>query len=485
MMPNVVRGDRMVGLVSYLVGPGRANEHTHPMIVAGDDRVTFQFEPGAELDAHDAFEIGYILDQPRRAHGTRVTAPVKRFDEATGEQVKVGEKDAHVWHCSLSLRDDDRAVSADEWGKIAQRFVEEMGFVDPDGAKSSRWVAVHHGVSKNGNDHIHIAVQLVREDGTKANVHRDFKRAQDACAQLEKEFGLAVVEGRGESKNLSGYKGAEQARANRAGDSLAVPVQLRQRLRGALATAGSPLEYLQAVQEAGVKIAPAFQKGSNIAVRGYKVALDGEAYTTANGQHVYASPSKLDASLSWPNVCARFGGKGQAEAEEYLRSLHSSQRRPANRGAVRPARLNRPVHPVHVGRLLDGTGDLGPDTLANVYARLALEHEAGKDGPYGRLSERMARGMASAHSGAYRVRQAGRFAASGDRGWLAVVNQANRLSRALAGAQMSASRPSLARDVAALIGAAERLHRHGGGLAPARGVETEQITQRGAGHGRG
>ena len=46
MMPNVVRGDRMTGLMTYLVGPGRANEHTHPMVVAGDERITFQFAPG-------------------------------------------------------------------------------------------------------------------------------------------------------------------------------------------------------------------------------------------------------------------------------------------------------------------------------------------------------------------------------------------------------------------------------------------------------
>ena len=143
------------------------------------------------------------------------------------------------------------------------------------------------------------------------------------------------------------------------------------------------------------------------------------------------------------------------------------------------------MHQVHVGRLLDGTGDLGPDTLANVYARLAMEFEAGKDGPYGRLAERMARGQASGQSGAYRVRQAARFATGGERGWLAVVNQANRLSRALAGAQMGASRPSLARDVVALVGAAERIHRHGGTRVLAWGTETEHITERGTGHGRG
>ena len=33
-------------------------------------------------------------------------------------------------------------------------------------------VAVRHGVSRAGNDHIHIAVNLVREDGTKASVWR-------------------------------------------------------------------------------------------------------------------------------------------------------------------------------------------------------------------------------------------------------------------------------------------------------------------------
>ena len=36
MMPNVTRGDRMAGLVSYLVGGGRHNEHTEPHLVAGD-----------------------------------------------------------------------------------------------------------------------------------------------------------------------------------------------------------------------------------------------------------------------------------------------------------------------------------------------------------------------------------------------------------------------------------------------------------------
>ena len=164
MIPNVTRGGDMAGLVYYLAGPGRANEHTRPMIVAGDERITFRVEPGKELNKHDAFEIGYQLERPRRAHGTAVMTSVSEWDEEQQRHVKVGERAGHVWHCSLSLRADDRKVSASEWGTIAERFVEKMGFIDPDGAKTSRWVAIHHGTSKNGNDHIHVAVQLVRED---------------------------------------------------------------------------------------------------------------------------------------------------------------------------------------------------------------------------------------------------------------------------------------------------------------------------------
>src|SRR5699024_4956884 len=244
MMPNIVRGGRMTGLMAYLAGPGRANEHTNPMIVAGDDRVTFAVEPGTVLSHDDAMTIGAILDQPRKVYGTEIYAATKTWDADKESYVQTGTKQAHVWHCSLSLRAEEGELSAEQWKAIAEDFVDRMGFIDPDGAKSSRWVAIHHGSSKKGNDHIHIAVQMVREDGTKANAFGDFKKAQTVCSELETKHGLEVVESRGQQRSISADKPAERAKAKQQGRPMSARYELRRRLRTALATSSSADEYI-------------------------------------------------------------------------------------------------------------------------------------------------------------------------------------------------------------------------------------------------
>lgn len=440
MMPNVVRGGRMVGLMSYLVGPGRSNEHTTPMVIGGDDRVLIEFDPGQELSVEDGQRIGAILDAPRRAHGTEVKTPVYGWDEATQRKVKTGERDGHVWHCSLSLAKGDREVSNDEWGAIASEFVERMGFIDPDGAKSSRWVAIHHGVSKAGNDHIHIAVQLVREDGTKANIHHDFRRTQKVCGELEKEHGLAVLESRQVSRGLSGDKPAEVARTAAEGYPQAPRPELRRRMRTALATAASPSQYIERLGELNVRVAPSFAKGSSTQVRGYKVAL-GEAQ-----EAVWYSPSKLDATLGWPNVLRRFGGIGKESAEARLAALHNSARR--DWSSVQVGAFN----PAQVERLLSGKTGTGPDDLATIYARLSMHIERGKPGAFSQLSEQYARAAQGRGNVHHAVRLGARFAAKDStRGWLAVLAQANRLSRAMTAQSLAAHRPQLATRTAALM----------------------------------
>lgn len=86
---------------------------------------------------------------------------------------------------SLSLRAEEGDLTDQKWGEIAQDFMDEMGFTEASGRAPAQWVAIRHGHSKAGNDHIHIAASMVREDGTKWGSWRDFLRAQKVVRELE------------------------------------------------------------------------------------------------------------------------------------------------------------------------------------------------------------------------------------------------------------------------------------------------------------
>lgn len=287
MMPNVVRGDRMAGLMTYLVGAGRANEHTEPHLVAGDDAMMAWYDD-AELSGQSAVEIARHLDRPRRAFGVDVDG-------------------GHVWHCSLSLRALEGAQTDQRWAEIASDFIAAMEFDDNQGTKAPcRWVAVRHGVSKNGNDHIHLVVNLVREDGTKASTHHDFRRAQVAARALETKYGLEELESATVERSTRGYHPAEreaQARSRarakverdrtRGADVPAweqLPADQRQariaaemradqprhllalKVRGCAAASRSEAEYVRRLRREGLIVRPRFAYRRTDVVTGYSVA---------------------------------------------------------------------------------------------------------------------------------------------------------------------------------------------------------------------
>ncbi len=398
-----------------------------------------------------------MLDAPRKAFGTEVVRPVYARDESSGgfltddrgKKIRVGSKDAHVWHCSLSLHASEGQLSDETWGQIARSFVEKMGFVDPDGAKSSRWVAVHHGASKAGNDHVHLVVQLVREDGTKASTHQDFHRAQTACRELEHEYGLRGLESaQTRQHGLSGEKPAERERAARKGYVVSDRVELRRRLRAALATSSTAEKFVGQLPEMGVRVAPRFAKDSVTKVTGYKVSLG-----TKSGENraVWYARSKLDSTLSWPAIKARFEGRGVAEAEQFLADRHSSAR-------VQRVSGYRAFDLSTTTRDKLGHGQAGPDTLANIYARLSLEMEGNKPGPLAELSTHLSRAGQGAGDAAYAVRLASRFGSrSSEQGWLAVLRQANRVSRVMATGRMAQERAQVPSAALQVIAAAEKI----------------------------
>ncbi|MGE3194637.1 MAG: relaxase/mobilization nuclease domain-containing protein [Microbacteriaceae bacterium] len=243
----------MGGLLTYLVGEGRHNEHTEPHLVNGDS-ATFTFYGDAELDRATALAIARDLDEPRTAFGVEVNG-------------------GHVWHASLSLKAAEGQLTDERWAAIAQDFVDRMGFTEASGKAGCRWVAVRHGLSSAGNDHIHIAVNLVREDGTKASIHHDYSRAQSIARELEQEHGLQVLESRTSDMAMRGESVAERSVAERKGEPVVASVRLERTVRAAAAASLDEGEFVRRLHQAGVIVRPRFAADRDDVVAGYSVAL--------------------------------------------------------------------------------------------------------------------------------------------------------------------------------------------------------------------
>ncbi|WP_250444037.1 relaxase/mobilization nuclease domain-containing protein, partial [Actinotalea sp. C106] len=317
-MPNVVRGDRMAGLMSYLVGPGRANEHTEPHLVAGDTALMV-WHDDAELGRDSAAGIARHLDRPRVAHDVQVTG-------------------GHVWHCSLSLRAEEGQLSDERWAAIANDFVSAMDFDDAQGTKAPcRWVAVRHGVSTNGNDHIHLVVNLVREDGTKASAHHDYRRAQTAARALEVKHDLEVLESVRAERATRGYDPGEReaqararARAKHERTALAggpgwtsLSAQDRRaavtaelgadqprhvlavKVRGCAVSSADEAEFVRRMRRSGLLVRARFADGRTDVVTGYSVAqrpIAGERPIWYGGGHLGRDLTLPRLRDGWPDT---------------------------------------------------------------------------------------------------------------------------------------------------------------------------------------
>lgn len=274
MIPNIVTGGDTGGLMRYLVGPGRANEHENPHVIAGSRDIVRKWGDWETISVSQAGEIATRLDAYMHETGTFPTGKVRRFNPATGKVEWNGEIEAnHVWHCSLSLSPEEAVLGDEVWGRIASDFMDEMGFTGSDGKAPCRWVAIHHGSAKNGGDHIHIAATIVREDGTRWSPWYDQRKAQRACNVLEHRYGLLVVESRERGRGSRCDSAAAQNAAKRAGASRTDRAVLEERLRAAATAAASEADFVRRARRLGVRLHPRFARGRTDVVVGYSAAL--------------------------------------------------------------------------------------------------------------------------------------------------------------------------------------------------------------------
>lgn len=139
-------GSNTRGLLAYLYGPGRHDEHLDPHIVTGFAMLGMP-DPGRNPDA-TLTQLAHHLDEP-----------VHLRNSEFGKKIT-----DHVWHCPVRAAPEDRHLSDAEWADIAQRIVEAAGIAPPGDDLGCRWIAVRHA-----DDHIHILATTVREDGRRPN----------------------------------------------------------------------------------------------------------------------------------------------------------------------------------------------------------------------------------------------------------------------------------------------------------------------------
>ena len=287
-MPNITRGNRLGGLMAYLVGPGRDNQHVDPHLVAGDPAIMAWYDT-AVLSHEQALAIGRDLGGPRRAF--HVDVP-----------------DGHVWHASWALAADEGRLPDEKWAAIAQDIAAGMGFSGADGKAPCRWVAVHHGPSKGGNDHIHFVTSLVREDGTKANVWRDRPRAQALARELEAKYGLVRLEARGAGRGDRGVSRPVLERAQAAGREPET-VRLARTVRAAATAAGTEAEFVRRLRRAGLRVDARFAADRADVVSGYSVARPAPA-----GDGIFYGGGHLAKDLTLPRLREAAGWDRSVEA---------------------------------------------------------------------------------------------------------------------------------------------------------------------------
>jgi len=284
-----LRGSRTYGLVYYLMGPGRANEHVDPRVIAGY-KPAAELAPGARTDGRVGLDVrGLVaaLDRPVARLGDR--APVK-----------------HVFHTVIANRAEDPVLSDGQWAEISYDLMRELGLAGTEqGARDIRWVAIRHDAA-----HVHLAGTLVRADGAVATTPNDFRAAATVRARMEARYGLARTNG-GDRTCTRRPERAETEKATRQGRGETERDTLRRLVRSAAAAAESAEGFRSELAAGGVRFIPRMSTQQPGEVTGYKVSLLPSVSTQTT---VWFAGGQLDRDLTWPKLTGRWDTKAAADS---------------------------------------------------------------------------------------------------------------------------------------------------------------------------
>ncbi|WP_170166920.1 relaxase/mobilization nuclease domain-containing protein [Actinomyces bovis] len=243
--------------------------------------------------------------------GVRSVGAARVYNRRTGKTELVKNAANHVWHCSLSLPAEEGALSDEMWRDVVGDFMDSMGFTGADGKAPCRWVALRHGTSVNGGDHVHIAVNVVREDGTRWSRWRDERNSGKAANAIEHKYGLRVIEAREHQRGARADSYGDLVAAKRAARDEEVVTdraRLETRVRSAAVSARSESDFVYRLSELGVRARPRFAAGRTDVVVGYSVAL--HSYDHTKRAQWYGA-GRLARDLALPRLRARWADTPQ------------------------------------------------------------------------------------------------------------------------------------------------------------------------------
>ncbi|GAB3950054.1 relaxase/mobilization nuclease domain-containing protein [Streptomyces sparsus] len=299
MIPRIhKRGQRTLGLLHYLYGPGAHEEHTDPHLIASWDHSAP--DPGRDESA-TLKQLQQLLDQP-----------LENIDPAQ-------RPTRHVWHLSVRNAAEDRSLTDAEWGDVARRMVAAAGIDDPEQDAGCRWAVVRHA-----DDHIHIIATLVREDGYKPDLHHDAARVQAQAQTLEGELGLRRLN-KGDGTAAKRPTSAERYKARRQGRDRTAREELRETVRRAAAGAQGEEEFFDRLAAAGLLIRKRAAPSGDLL--GYKVALPDDR--NKGGEPVFYPGARLAPDLSLPRIRERWSADPHDQAATPVDAAPAEPNRPA------------------------------------------------------------------------------------------------------------------------------------------------------------
>jgi hypothetical protein len=265
--------------IGYLFGPGRANEHTDPHLVASWN----DFAPDPGRTPHRDRKA--VEDQLAR----QLDQPVNMLGDKAPKHT--------VWHCPVRAAPEDPVLTDTQWAAIARRIVAAAGIAPEGDEDACRWVAVRHA-----EDHIHIAATLVRQDGRRPRRDYDKGAVQAEARRIEADYGLRRLRlGDGTAAKRPSSK--EHFKAKRLGQDTTAREVLRLRVRRAVAAATDEADFFALLEATDVIVRP--KTGPSGQALGYTVALPGD--TNQHGEPVLYSGSTLAPDLSLPKIRTRLG----------------------------------------------------------------------------------------------------------------------------------------------------------------------------------